>query len=79
MHISDWFDVHDVDHLKAYKYLESHGHWPAGFVPQHIKQTGGWHQMITANIADAWLQIKIPAFVDEIPDSVIKRRKAPVS
>ena len=34
MTILDWFDVNNIEHLKAYKHLQDTGTWPKGFIPE---------------------------------------------
>jgi len=34
MTILDWFDMDNIEHLKAYKHLQDTGTWPKGFIPE---------------------------------------------
>jgi len=31
MSILDWFDIHDIEHLKAWQHLKDKGMWPEGY------------------------------------------------
>ena len=35
--LSDWFDTHNKDHLRAYKHLSETGHWPEFFLPSEAE------------------------------------------
>ena len=35
MLIQDWFDITNLDHLRAYKHLMDEGSWPEDFIPAH--------------------------------------------
>lgn len=34
--IEDWFDVNNIEHLKAYKHLMGNGYWEEGFIPENV-------------------------------------------
>jgi hypothetical protein len=62
MTIVDAFDIHDLEHIKAYKSLCDGGMWPDGF-----KQLIGadepppttWFFMLTNKMANAWVEQKL--------------------
>lgn len=59
MHIVDWFNIHDVDHLTALRTLDESGAWPPGFLPNHVDRPWGWRQALTAKLADAWIDTQL--------------------
>lgn len=59
MNIVEWFDPHNIEHIKAYKYLESVGHWPVGFLPENIIINSMWSMQIREKMADEWLKFMI--------------------
>ena len=46
--IIEWFNPFDLEHLKAYKYLQKHGFW-----------LDIWQIGIINKIADCWVQEKL--------------------
>jgi hypothetical protein len=55
MNIVDWFDPHNIEHINAYKHLESVGHWPKGFIPKDIIINSMWPMQIREKMCDAWM------------------------
>lgn len=55
MKISEFFDPWDVEHLKAYRYLEKTGRWPDGFLPADIECPSGWEFWVRDKIIQCWL------------------------
>jgi hypothetical protein len=56
MHIAQYFDPHDVDHVKAYQHLQEDGSWPEGFIPEDVKAINGWRYLVDQKIIDAWIR-----------------------
>ena len=62
MDIVDFFDVNNLDHLRAYKYLCDVGMWPEGFVPAEVTiraKVGPWQVALLAKMADAYIEEKL--------------------
>ena len=51
-----WFSPHNIDHCKAYKYLQKTGRWPEGF-ETHDMSLGrlAWQMAIMGKMVNAWL------------------------
>jgi hypothetical protein len=70
MSIVDFFDIYNIEHIRAYRHLENHGFWPEGFLPDEIEEiTPHWQICIAARLATA--------FVDWVlcPSEVEARRR----
>jgi hypothetical protein len=58
MTIIDFFNPHDLEHLKAYRVLEKTGMWPVEFVPSNVADQEWpliWHALLAAKMTAAWL------------------------
>lgn len=55
MDILDYFDIYNVDHLKAYRILSETGSWPRGFIPKEVKFSTAWQILIASKMATAWV------------------------
>lgn len=55
--IQNWFDVHSLEHLRAYRYLQRTGHWEEGFLPDHVicDASTNWQVVLMSRMADAWI------------------------
>lgn len=51
MKLSVWFDVKNKNHIESYRYLQSTGFWPRGFVPDHVDIDVNWQTMIMNKLA----------------------------
>ena len=51
MDLLDFFDVYNVEHLKAYKHLTEKGSWPEGFLPENCILSNVWQYQIAAKLA----------------------------
>ena len=56
MTLPEFFDPYDPNHIAAYRYLESTGSWPVGFLPYEIEIGSCWQMEILAKMAEAWLK-----------------------
>ena len=56
MRIEEWFDVRNPSHIRAFKELRDTGAWPPGFIPADVTLSHGWHSLLCANMADAWIE-----------------------
>ena len=69
MQIEDWFDVHNKEHLAAWKHLSTKGTWPVGFVPYDDVELGPhWQVNIMSIMANAWLDEKLNASALDLGD-----------
>ena len=57
MDILDWFDIHNIEHLKAWDILDKKGCWPDGFIPGNITfdKNVGWHSVLAHRMAVAYV------------------------
>jgi hypothetical protein len=55
MNVADFFDPYNVNHLKAFKYLNERGCWPDKFIPESVSFTPTWIYDLTVKMAKAWL------------------------
>jgi hypothetical protein len=55
MLFSEWFDVKNIDHLKAYRQLQNTGAWPVGFIPSGIEMGPHWQFLLLSQMTDAYL------------------------
>jgi len=62
--IYNWFDPHNIEHVKAYYHLCNIGTWPVSFIPDNINRAPGWQLTIAAKLADAWINFRL-GFIDE--------------
>lgn len=53
--LSDWFDPYDIEHCRAYRFVEINGHLPEGFVPEHVDFDIMWQVVVAAKMGQAWL------------------------
>lgn len=59
MKITDFFDVNNKEHLKAYRHLSKTGAWPKGFIPPEVEFTQVWHMTLMHKMAESYLEIKL--------------------
>ena len=66
--ILKFFNVHNVDHLKAFKYLEDHGCWPKGFLPENVECEFErmWSSRLIGKMAEAWIESNLKGKVNEV-------------
>ena len=58
----DWFDVKNMQHLRAFRELQRTGFWPEGFIQPHMSLPHMWDYIIKSKLADAYLEVKLTAF-----------------
>jgi len=56
MNIAEWFDPHNIDHIKAYRFLSETGTWPIGFVPLGMEFGPVWYAELATKMAECWVQ-----------------------
>lgn len=58
-HMANWFDVHDPQHVEAYRYLRQHAQWPDWFLELREREQvvfhDYWENLIRSKLVDAWL------------------------
>ena len=60
MNILDFFNPLDIDHLKAYQYLQKKGKWPEGFIDwDNIVVDPNWQMILQSKMADLWVGTNI--------------------
>jgi hypothetical protein len=61
MDILKWFDINNLEHLKAWNELSNVGCWPKGFIPKDVTfdDNVGWHSVLAHRMADAYIEIKL--------------------
>ena len=69
MNILDWFDPENIEHLKAYKYLQDTGVWPKGFLPEDVDNIfisalepnilTVWRSHLANRLADRYIEQKL--------------------
>jgi hypothetical protein len=63
MDFIDFFDIHNIDHLIAYKYLTENGTWPKGFIPENCDLSPTWMFQIAEKMAVAYVKEAVEAHV----------------
>jgi len=59
MKINEWFDVKNIEHVKAYHRLQNRGIWPNGFMPNDIVFDQGWQIVLMHKFANAYIEEKL--------------------
>lgn len=59
MNVIDWFDLDNIEHLKAYKHLEDTGRWPEDFIPEGLTYVPLWQVTLRARMADRFMKEKL--------------------
>ncbi len=59
MDFIDWFDIDNMDHLKAYKRLAVTGAWPEGFIPDNVEMNPGWAATLAFGMANAYVILRM--------------------
>lgn len=57
--LTDWFDPHNMDHLKAYQHLRETGVWQEGFIPFYVVVDPYWQFSLAEKMAVAWIDHKL--------------------
>ncbi len=55
LNVINWFNPHDLDHLKAFRHLCRTGMWPVGFIPDEVKFPTLWHTSISCKLAELYV------------------------
>lgn len=64
----DFFDPHNIEHIRAYKHLMETGKWPLDFA---IEASGHpttqlWQVEIVNKMANAWVEMKLSNVASEV-------------
>jgi len=54
---NDWFDIREPDHIRAFTYLQKHGLWPIGFIPENISFNSSWYLTLTERMAKRYAEL----------------------
>jgi len=55
----EWFDPHNIEHIKAYVCLQETGTWPRGFTPENIYIEFNWQPILAFKLANEWIRYKL--------------------
>lgn len=53
--IVDWFDPNNVEHIKAFQFLEQRCYWPGYFILPPVTYPANWQVAIYAKIARMYI------------------------
>lgn len=68
MTIVEFFNIYNVEHLLAFRYLEREGVWPTGFLPADVRfYPGAWKQMLESKMSTAWYEHALLGKIEGIP------------
>lgn len=56
MTIIEWFDIKNIEHIKAYHYMGKTGQWPEGFIPDDIEFVTNWNMILMSKMSDAYVK-----------------------
>jgi len=63
MSIVDYFDPKNIEHIKAFKYMQDTGTWPKKFWKEMeavgVEFLGAWHSSLAFKIADVYVEEKM--------------------
>ncbi len=57
MNLTNYFDVTDITHIKAYIHLQNHGTWPRGFIPVECELDPTWVYQVAEKLASAYVEL----------------------
>lgn len=57
--VNNWFNIHSIEHLLAYKEMSRTGVWPQGFIPKGIVFPPNWSLAIASRMASQYVEEKI--------------------
>ena len=59
MKILDWFDITNIEHLKAWMHLEDVGIWPIDFIPDNVEFDQYWQMVLASRMSEQYVKEKI--------------------
>lgn len=65
MMIDDWFDINNLEHLRAFEHLTKVGSWPIDFLPDDIELDPMVSIVIFQALGMEYLDLKIEALEQE--------------
>lgn len=75
MTIVEFFDPHNIVHVRAYRHLEKTGSWPEGFLPEpDCEWPLLWHAGLASKLAHAWLDSIEAGLVTQAPQVVVSKQ-----
>lgn len=63
MKINEWFDIENIEHIKAYYHLQNRGIWPKDFIPNKIIFDQGWQIVLMHKFASAHIAEKLESLI----------------
>ena len=55
----DWFNPYNIEHLRAYRYVQDTGTWPPRFIPDNLLMGNNWQVLLQFRLAEAWVNYKL--------------------
>jgi hypothetical protein len=55
VNFAEWFDVNNIDHIRAYVHLRITGMWPEGFIPDNVEMGSIWQVDLMQKMAEEWM------------------------
>lgn len=71
MHIVDYFDPQNIDHIIAFQYRGKFGYWPDGFVPDGVMTEECDHTSISLRIAREWSENRIENYYHPLNGQIV--------
>jgi len=57
---TEWFDPHNIEHIKAYRHLQQEGAWPSTFIkPSSALLETNWQILLAFKMANEWVKWKL--------------------
>jgi hypothetical protein len=54
--IIEWFDIKNINHIKAYEYLEKTGIWPKDFLPENLEFCTNWNLILMSKMTTEYVK-----------------------
>lgn len=54
LHLEEFFNPYNLDHMRAFKTLLANGGWPKGFIPENVVVNEDSEHLVTIKVADTW-------------------------
>lgn len=58
MDILEWFDISNIEHLRAYMLLNEVGVWPMGFIPADVTFSSLWNGRLNSRMAGLYVALR---------------------
>lgn len=66
MDILKWFDVTNIEHLRAYMFLHDVGVWPMGFIPADVTFCSLWNGRLNSRMAGIYVAERLVGLTEEM-------------